>query len=197
MFEGFCCFFFNSGVTMLKQFIIFKNFAVYDWITLIYIIVGISCFIWTSIGNDYVFKKIDKLLIIDKTLDQRQKKCDLYYTELRKSWLRNQNIWISVEYFLVGLAYLSMVITLYITVDNIVSGADFKIKIAFYTIINLLASAFRDYLNPKKKSLGARKAYLLLNKAIIKYENGNGTKDELLDAFDSGEKIMTESTYED
>ena len=182
---------------MLKQFIIFKNFAVYDWITLIYIIVGISCFIWTSIGNDYVFKKIDKLLIIDKTLDQRQKKCDLYYTELRKSWLRNQNIWISVEYFLVGLAYLSMVITLYITVDNIVSGADFKIKIAFYTIINLLASAFRDYLNPKKKSLGARKAYLLLNKAIIKYENGNGTKDELLDAFDSGEKIMTESTYED
>lgn len=44
---------------------------------------------------------------------------------------------------------------------------------------------------------GARKTYLILNKAIIKYENGNGTKDELLYAFDSGEKIMTESTYED
>lgn len=181
-------------MTMLK---LVKNFAIYDWITLIYIIVGISCFIWTSIGNDYVFKKIDRLLIKDNTLDQRKQKCDLYYTELRKSWLRNQNIWISIEYFLVGLAYLSMVITLYITVDNIVSGDDFKIKIAFYTIVNLLASAFRDYLNPKKKSLGARKAYLLLNKAIIKYENGNGTKDELLNAFDSGEKMMTESTYED
>ena len=174
-----------------------NNFAVYDWITIIYIIVGIACFIWTSIGNDYVFNKIEKSIQQDNSLDQRVKKCDIYYLEIRKSWLRNQNIWISVEYFLVGLAYLSMVITLYITVDNIVSGNDFKIKIAFYTIINLLASAFRDYLTPKKKSLGARNAYLILNKAIIKYENGNGSKDELLEAFDMGEQMMTTSTYED
>lgn len=174
-----------------------SNFAVYDLITIIYLIIGIACFIWTSVGNDYVFKKIEKLNRADSSLDQREQKCDLYYIEIRKSWLRNQNIWISVEYFLVGLAYLSMVITLYITVDNIVSGEDFKIKIAFYTIINLLASAFRDYLNPKKKSLGARNAYLTLNNAIIKYENGNGTKDELLEAFDKGEKTMTETTYDD
>lgn len=72
---------------------------------------------------------------------------------VRKSWMRNQNIWISVEYFLVGLAYLSMVITLYITVDNIASGEDLKIKFAFYTIINLMSSTFRDYLSPKKKAL--------------------------------------------
>lgn len=176
---------------------IFKNFAVYDWITVIYIIVGIACFIWTSIGNNFVFNKIEKLIQKDKNLDQKAQKCDIYYLELRKSWLRNQNIWISVEYFLVGLTYLSMVITLYVTVDNIVSGDDFKIKIAFYTIINLLASAFRDYLNPKKKSLGARNAYLILNKAIINYENGNGTKNDLLEAFDKGEKMMTETTYED
>lgn len=174
-----------------------KNLAVYDWITIIYIIVGIACFIWTSIGNDFVFNKIEKLIQKNNSLDQRTQKCDIYYLEFRKSWLRNQNIWISVEYFLVGLAYLSMVITLYITVDNIISGENFKIKIAFYTIINLLASAFRDYLNPKKKSLGARNAYLVLNKAIIKYENGNSTKDELLEAFDKGEKMMTETTYED
>ena len=141
--------------------------------------------------------KIEKLIQKDKNLDQKAQKCDIYYLELRKSWLRNQNIWISVEYFLVGLTYLSMVITLYVTVDNIVSGDDFKIKIAFYTIINLLASAFRDYLNPKKKSLGARNAYLILNKAIINYENGNGTKIDLLEAFDKGEKMMTETTYED
>lgn len=180
---------------MSKDFL--NKFAVYDWITLLYIVIGIACFIWTSIGNDYVYKKIEKSIKREPTSDQRTNKCDIYYLELRKSWLRNQNIWISIEYFLVGLAYLSMVITLYITVDNIVSGNDFKIKIAFYTIINLLASAFRDYLSPKKKSLGARKAYLLLNKAIIKYENGDGTKNELLEAFDNGEKIMTESTYED
>ena len=38
-----------------------NNFAVYDWITIIYITVGIACFIWTSIGNDYVFNKIEKI----------------------------------------------------------------------------------------------------------------------------------------
>ncbi len=175
----------------------FSKLAVYDWITIIYIIVGIVCFIWASIGNDYVFNKIENDIQADHSLDQRVEKCDIYYLEMRKSWLRNQNIWISVEYFLVGLAYLSMVITLYITVDNIVSGDDFKIKIAFYTIINLLASAFRDYLTPKKKSLGARNAYLLLNKAIIKYENGNGSREELLESFDKGEQMMTATTYED
>ncbi len=90
-----------------------------------------------------------------------------------------------------------MVIVIYITVDNIVDGDMLKIKTAFYAIINLLASAFCDYLTPRKKSLGARKAYLLLNKAILNYENGTGTKEELLAAFDSGEKLMTESTYED
>lgn len=180
---------------MIKNML--NNLAVYDWITIIYIIIGIACFIWTSIGNNYVFERIERRIRDDADLDRREQKCDLYYIELRKSWLRNQNIWISIEYFLVGLTYLSMVTALYITVDNIVSGEDFKIKIAFYTIINLLASAFRDYLNPKKKSLGARNAYLILNKAIIKYENGNGTRDELLEAFDKGERMMTETTYED
>lgn len=174
-----------------------NNLAVYDWVTIIYVIVGIACFVWTSIGNNYVFDTIEKSIHNDNSLDKRIEKCDIYYLEIRKSWMRNQNIWIAVEYFLVGLAYLSMVITLYITVDNIVSGDDFKIKIAFYTIINLLASAFRDYLNPKKKSLGARNAYLLLNRAIIKYENGNGSTDELLEAFDKGEQMMTSTTYED
>lgn len=174
-----------------------KSLAIYDWITILYVFIGIGGFVWVSTGNNYIFNLIEKRLTADPTLDQRVQKCDLYYIEIRKSWLHNQNIWISVEYFLVGLAYLSMVIVIYITVDNIVDGDMLKIKTAFYAIINLLASAFRDYLNPKKKSLGARKAYLLLNKAILNYENGTGTKEELLSAFDLGEKMMTESTYED
>ena len=66
-----------------------------------------------------------------------------------------------------------------------------------YVEQKFLLLAFRDYLNPKKKSLGARSAYLILNKAIIKYENGEGTRDELLEAFDKGENMMTKTTYED
>ena len=55
-----------------------SNFAVYDLITIIYLIIGIACFIWTSVGNDYVFKKIEKLNRADSSLDQREQKCDLY-----------------------------------------------------------------------------------------------------------------------
>ena len=51
-----------------------KNLAVYDWITIIYIIVGIACFIWTSIGNDFVFNKIEKQIQKNNSLDQRTKK---------------------------------------------------------------------------------------------------------------------------
>ena len=40
------------------------NFAIYDWIRIIYVIIGICCFIWTSIGNDYVFKKIERLITV-------------------------------------------------------------------------------------------------------------------------------------
>ena len=32
---------------------------------------------------------------------------------------------------------------------------------------------------------------------LTNYENGNGTRDELLEAFDKGERMMTETTYED
>lgn len=42
-------------------------------------------------------------------------------------------------------------------------------KITFYTIINLLTLATKDYLVPKKKLLGIRKAYLILNEAILNY----------------------------
>ena len=95
--------------------------AIYDWITILYIVIGIVCFIWVSTGNDYIFKKIEKLIKEDPAIEPAVRKSDIYYIEIRKSWLHNQNIWIAVEYFLVGLAYLSMVIVLYITVDNIVN----------------------------------------------------------------------------
>lgn len=75
---------------------LFKNFAIYDWITLLYFIIGVVCSIWTSIGNNYVFDLIEKKIKKDSSLDKRIEKCDLYYIELRKSWLRNQNIWISI-----------------------------------------------------------------------------------------------------
>lgn len=150
--------------------------GIYDWIMIIYIIIGIISLIWASIGNNYVFNKIDK----KKNLhDSRKHKCDIYFDEMRKSWLPEQNIWKSVEYFLMGLSYLSMVITIYITVDGIVDIKILPLKITFYTIINLLSSAIKDYLTPEKKAMGIRKAYLILNEAILDYEYGFIELDDL------------------
>ena len=83
---------------------------IYDWITILYISIGIISFVWASIGNNYVFNVIEKR---KKVYHNQKRKCDIYYDEIRKSWLREQNIWKSVEYFLMGLSYLSMVITIY------------------------------------------------------------------------------------
>lgn len=112
--------------------------------------------------------------------------------------MRNQNIWISVEYFLVGFSYLSMVIVIYMSVDNIIIDGDIlKAKTTIYTILNLLASALRDYLQPKKKALGARQAYLLLDKKILEYEYQDASDKDLVDAISEGEKLITKSTYEE
>ena len=55
-------------------------------------------------------------------------------------------------------------------------------KITFYTIINLLTLATKDYLVPKKKLLEIRKAYLILNEAILNYEYRLIKLEELNDA---------------
>lgn len=179
---------------IVNNFTSFLNsLEIYDWITLIYIIIGIIVFIWSSLGNGWVWKKVDKH---NKVHNFPNKKCDIYFDEMRKSWLREQNIWKSVELFLMVLAYLSMVITIYITVDNIVSNDFMKIKISFYTIINLLSTALKDYLQPEKKSIGFREAYILINTAILKFENGLIDELGLIEAIADGEKIITKYTYD-
>lgn len=180
----------------LQDFLL--NLQIYDWITIIYIIVGIASFIWASIGNNYVFGLIDrKKMKKVKIIESKQKECDTFYEEIRRSWLREQNIWKSIEYFLIGLSYLSMVVVIYMTVDNIVDGDLLKIKTTFYAIINLLASTFKDYLEPGKKSLGLRKAFIVLNEANLKYKHGYCDDNELNQAVIDGEKIITEYIYND
>ena len=70
-------------------------------------------------------------------------------------------------------------------------------KITFYTIINLLTLATKDYLVPKKKLLGIRKAYLILNEAILNYEYRLIKLEELNDAVKKREDVITAYIYED
>lgn len=70
-------------------------------------------------------------------------------------------------------------------------------KITFYTIINLLTLATKDYLVPKKKLLGIRKAYLILNEAILNYEYRLIKLEELNDAVKKREDVITVYVYED
>lgn len=63
-------------------------------------------------------------------------------------------------------------------------------KITFYTIINLLTLATKDYLAPKKKLLGIRKAYLILNEAILNYEYRLIKLEELNDAVKKEKTLL-------
>ena len=63
-------------------------------------------------------------------------------------------------------------------------------KITFYTIINLLSLATKDYLVPKKKLLGIRKIYLILNEAILNYTYGLIKLEELNDAVKKEKTLL-------
>lgn len=63
-------------------------------------------------------------------------------------------------------------------------------KITFYTIINLLTLATKDCLVPKKKLLGIRKAYLILNEAILNYEYRLIKLEELNDAVKKEKTLL-------
>lgn len=63
-------------------------------------------------------------------------------------------------------------------------------KITFYTIINLLTLATKDYLVPKKKLLRIRKAYLILNEAILNYEYRLIKLEELNDAVKKEKTLL-------
>ena len=63
-------------------------------------------------------------------------------------------------------------------------------KITFYTTINLLTLATKDYLVPKKKLLGIRKAYLILNEAILNYEYRLIKLEELNDAVKKEKTLL-------
>ena len=63
-------------------------------------------------------------------------------------------------------------------------------KITFYTIINLLSIATKDYLVPKKKLSGIRKTYLILNEAILNYEYRLIKLEELNDAVKKEKTLL-------
>lgn len=73
---------------------------------------------------------------------------------------------------------------------EIVNAGILTIKITFYTIINLLTLATKDYLVPKKKLLGIRKAYLILNEAILNYEYRLIKLEELNDAVKKEKTLL-------
>lgn len=73
---------------------------------------------------------------------------------------------------------------------EIVNADILTTKITFYTIINLLTLATKDYLVPKKKLLGIRKAYLILNEAILNYEYRLIKLEELNDAVKKEKTLL-------
>ena len=65
----------------------------------------------------------------------------------------------------------------------------------FYTIINLLSIATKDYLVPKKKLSGIRKTYLILKESILNYKYILIKLEELNDTV-KREDVITAYVYE-
>ena len=69
-------------------------------------------------------------------------------------------------------------------------SSKYAIEAISYAGFNLLTLATKDYLVPKKKLLGIRKAYLILNEAILNYTYGLIKLEELNDAVKKEKTLL-------
>ena len=177
---------------------VLKAPAVYDWLMIAYIIIGLIFLIIRNLKNDRIIGKISKEVEKDPYARQVNQVCDIDFIIHRNSWLKKQNVWMTVEHFFVGLSYLTIIGIIYMLMCNVITGEElFVMKMAVYALINLFSSIFRHYLKPRRRAIGARKAYLMLNKAILRYEDGLIRKENVIEMIDIGEKIMTRYVYEE
>lgn len=111
---------------------------------------------------------------------------------IRKSvWLKSNIVWMVVNFWMISSAFLSTLIVIYISVNNIDAR-----KIVFYSIMSLFTSIMQYVLTPMAMARGYRKAYQIIDKAILSYEK-NGCKDiEILeDALNLGEGYIEKYSY--
>lgn len=148
---------------------VLDKIEIYDWIFIFAIIIFFIVTIWVNCISGKDFHK-DDINIEDDTLK------DAYYR--RQIWIRASITWLAVHYFIVLSTFLSTSIVIYVSTVN-----EGKEKIIFYSIVSFFSSIATYIINPYKTSLAYRKAYMLIDFALL--NNGN-----IRTSIKNGEKII-------
>lgn len=112
---------------------------------------------------------------------------------IRKSvWLKSNIVWMVVNFWMIASAFLSTLVVIYISVNNIDAR-----KIVFYSIMSLFVSIMQYVLTPMAMARGYRKAYQSIDKAIFAYEKGGCQDIAILEeALNLGEDYIEKYSYE-
>lgn len=133
------------------------------------------------------------IAFVTNVLDvEKENKSILYQKALtRKSvWLKSEIAWLVVYYWLIGSSLLATIIVIYIGIDTMEQR-----RIVLYSIFSLFFCCAGYVVNAMTASRGYRKAYCLIDAAILKYEQDGNNEKILGDAMIEGEKFITEYTF--
>ena len=149
---------------------ILQNIKVYDGIFIFAIIFFFTVTLWVNFAGGKNFTQKKNNDIDDAILK------DAYYR--RKIWIRSSITWLAVHYFIVLSTFLSTSIVIYVSMSDEGKG-----KILFYSIVSFFSSIITYIVNPYKTSLAYRKAYMLIDFALLNNEN-------IQESIKNGEKII-------
>lgn len=145
---------------------IVQNIKIYDGIFIFAILFFVAVTTWVNLtsGKNYLKDNDDVMLQ------------DAHYR--RTIWLRASITWLAVHYFIVLSTFLSTSIVIYASMMD--AG---KTKILFYSIISFFSSIITYIVNPYKTSMAYRKAYMLIDFALLKNAN-------IQEALEKGESLI-------
>lgn len=103
--------------------------------------------------------------------------------EKRKIWIRSSIIWLSIYYWLILNSILTTLLVLYISCYENMGVNEMQARVFFYSVISLFSSICPYVVNLQEISKAYRKAYRVLDKALVLNEN-------LAEALVEGEKII-------
>lgn len=97
----------------------------------------------------------------------------------RTVWIKSSITWLAIHYFIVLATFLSTSIVIYVSVIEEEKG-----KVLFYSIVSFFSSIITYIVNPYKASSAYRKAYMIIDCALLKDEN-------IQEALEKGESIIS------
>ncbi|MCL2056641.1 MAG: hypothetical protein FWH02_05415 [Oscillospiraceae bacterium] len=106
----------------------------------------------------------------------------------RDMWFITSIIWFAMHYFFSAMSILCTIIVIYANQkpDRVILYSTFALLFTFFILIA----------NPRKNSLGFKKAWLKIYRDILKYDNDEITESDLISSLNESESFITKSVNE-